>query len=78
MGLRGCCDTTADWAAVADDILTKQMGINLKKYNRLIYIVPSGSSPCNFGGMGHVGCTSDCKAWLNGAIALVSHADTCL
>eukprot|EP00877_Chromochloris_zofingiensis_P010829 jgi/Chrzof1/59/Cz01g02040.t1 len=59
-----------DWAAVADDILTKQMGINLKKYNRLIYIVPSGSSPCNFGGMGHVGCTSDCKAWLNGAIAL--------
>lgn len=40
-------------------------GIAWDTFKHKIYVVPPGDL-CGWGGMGYVGCTQDCRAWISG------------
>lgn len=41
------------------------LGIKLEDFKHKLYVVSPGDL-CSWGGMGYVGCTKDCRAWVSG------------
>ncbi|KAF6265132.1 Gametolysin peptidase M11-domain-containing protein [Scenedesmus sp. NREL 46B-D3] len=53
------------WSDVANDYVKHVLGINWEEFKYKIYVVPPGDL-CSWGGLGWVGCKSDCRAWISG------------
>lgn len=53
-----------EWSDVANSHLSG-LGIKWEDYKHKLYVVPPGDM-CSWGGMGYVGCTKDCRAWISG------------
>lgn len=60
-----------EWSDVANDWVSKNTDINLDDYPHKVYVVVKGDT-CEWGGMGYVGCSDDCRAWINGDLWDVS------
>ncbi|WIA38079.1 hypothetical protein OEZ86_001448 [Tetradesmus obliquus] len=54
-----------EWSDVANDYVKHVLGINWEDFKYKVYVVPPGEL-CSWGGMGWVGCKSDCRAWISG------------
>ncbi len=52
------------WASDADAALVA-MGVTPSIYHHKVYVLPS-LSVCGWAGLGTVGCSSNCRAWVNG------------
>jgi hypothetical protein len=59
------CVAAAEWSDVANDYVKHVLGINWEDFKYKVYVVPPGDL-CSWGGMGWVGCKSDCRAWISG------------
>lgn len=61
----------AEWSDVANDYVQHVLGYKWQDFKYKIYVVPPGDL-CSWGGMGWVGCLSDCRAWVSGDLWKVS------
>lgn len=57
------------WAEYAQNYTTSVLGISLSPFTRRILILPS-STPCQWAGLGSIGCGSYCYTWLMNPYAL--------
>jgi hypothetical protein len=55
---------------VANDYVKHVLGIDWESFKYKVYVVPPGDL-CSWGGMGWVGCKSDCRAWISGDLWMV-------
>ena len=53
----------AGWAFDAKTQAQQQFGLDLGLYTNFIYVLPS-SVPCSWAGLGDLGCSTGCEAWV--------------